>query len=510
VLADNAGIGDGNLIYALEVEHNDGPWVKGDDERKLDGVLRYTSGDASDGWTVSAMAYHNDWTSTDQIPDRAIIGETDPVGAPPPPAADMISRWGEIDPSDGGKTGRYSLDAAWHLDTGNSRINAMAYGLYYDLDLFSDFTYFLVDPVHGDQIEQQDNRFVFGGKLTDQWSHMLLGRESVTTFGLDIRNDDIKNGLFHTEQRARLSITTENDIAETTASPYVENQTRWNDWFRTVLGLRSDIFWMDVHNIAGGNSGDVAAQVLSPKVNLIFGPWEATEFYADFGQGFHSNDARGVVAATDPATPLPRSTGGEVGLRSGIIPDLRSELSFWLLDLQSELVWDGDAGTNQPSGPTRRYGVELANWYTPAKWLTIDADYAWSHARFTDNEASGDYVPEALVATFDGGVAVHDLDGALEAWSAGLRLRYFGPRPLTQDGTIQSGATTLLYADLGYHFDQDWSVGFDIFNLLDARTSDIDYYYASRLPGEPLAGVNDIHTHPSEPREFRISITRLL
>jgi hypothetical protein len=510
VLADNAGIGDGNLIYALEVEHNDGPWVKGDDERKLDGVLRYASGDASDGWTVSAMAYHNIWTATDQIPDRAIIGESDPVGAPAPPAADMISRWDAVDPSDGGKTGRYSLDAARHLDTGNSRITAMAYGLYYDLDLFSDFTYFLVDPVHGDQIEQQDNRFVFGGKLTDQWSHMLLGRESVTTFGLDVRNDDIKNGLFHTEQRARLSITTENDIAETTLSPYVENQTRWNDWFRTVLGLRSDIYWMDVHNIAGGNSGDVAAQVLSPKVNLIFGPWAETEFYMDYGQGFHSNDARGVVAATDPATPLPRSTGGEVGLRSGIIPDLRSELSFWLLDLQSELVWDGDAGTNTPSGPTRRYGIELANWYTPTKWLTIDADYAWSHARFTDNEPDGDYVPEALVATFDGGVAVHDLDGALQAWSAGLRLRYFGPRPLTQDGTIQSRATTLLYADLGYRFNPDWSVGFDIFNLLDARSSDIDYYYASRLPGEPLEGVNDIHTHPSEPREFRVSITRLL
>jgi hypothetical protein len=510
VLADNAGIGDGNLIYALEIEHNDGPWAKGDDERKIDSVLRFTSGDAADGWTVSAMAYHNIWNSTDQIPDRAIIGENDSVGAPAPPAADMISRWGEIDPSDGGKTGRYSLDAAWHLDSGNSRLNAMAYGLYYNLNLFSNFTYFLDDPVHGDQIEQQDNRFVFGGKLTDQWSHMLLGRESVTTFGLDVRNDDIKNGLFHTEQRARLSITTENDIAETTLSPYVENQTHWNDWFRTILGLRSDAYWMDVHNIAGGNSGDRAAQILSPKVNLIFGPWQETEFYMDYGQGFHSNDARGVVAGSDPATALPRSTGAEMGLRSGIIPNLRSELSFWLLDLQSELVWDGDAGTNEPSGPTRRYGIELANWYTPTKWLTIDADYAWSHARFTDSESDGDYVPEALVATFDGGVAVHDLDGAWAPWSAGLRLRYFGPRPLTQDGTIQSRATTLVYADLGYRFNPDWSVGFDIFNLLDARSSDIDYYYTSRLPGEPLAGVNDIHTHPSEPREFRISITRLL
>jgi len=203
LLADNAGIGDGNLIYALEVEHNDGPWVKGDDERKIDGVLRYTQGSDSEGWTVSAMAYHNIWSSTDQIPDRAVIGESDPVGAPSPPAADMISRWGEIDPSDGGETGRYSLDATWHLNSGNSRINAMAYGLYYNLNLFSNFTYFLNDPLHGDQIEQEDSRFVFGGKLTDAWSHNLLGRDSVTTAGLDVRNDDISNGLFHTEQRAR-------------------------------------------------------------------------------------------------------------------------------------------------------------------------------------------------------------------------------------------------------------------------------------------------------------------
>ena len=510
LLADNEGIGEGNLIYALEAEHNDGPWVKGDDERKLDGVLRYAQGSDDRGWTVSAMAYHNIWNSTDQIPDRAIIGESDPFGAPPASAQDMISRWGAIDPSDGGETGRYSLDASWHLNSGNSRINATAYGLCYDLNLFSNFTYFLNDPVRGDQIEQQDNRFVFGGKLTDAWSHMLPGRDSVTTFGLEYRNDGIKNGLFHTEQRARLSLTTENDIAETTLSPYVENQTRWNDWFRTVIGLRSDAYWMDVRNVAGGNSGDAAAQVLSPKVNLIFGPWQQTEFYADFGQGFHSNDARGVVAATDPATPLPRSTGAEAGLRTGIVPDLKSELSFWLLDLQSELVWDGDAGTNAPSGPTRRYGIELANWYTPTKWLTIDADYAWSHARFTDKELAGPFVPEALVATFDGGVAVHDLDGALAAWSAGLRLRYFGPRPLTQDGTIQSQATTLLYGNIGYQFDRDWSVSFDVFNLLDAKSSDIDYYYASRLPGEPLAGIDDIHTHPSEPREFRLSVTRLL
>ena len=147
---------------------------------------------------------------------------------------------------------------------------------------------------------------------------------------------------------------------------------------------------------------------------------------------------------------------------------------------------------------------------TRSTWLTIDADYAWSRARFTDREPDGDYVPEALVSTLDCGIAVHDIPGRLEKWSAGLRLMYFGPRPLTQDGTINSKSTTLLYANIGHKIDDSWSLAIDVFNLLDTRASDIDYYYASRLPGEPSAGVNDIHTHPSEPREFRISITTKL
>jgi outer membrane receptor protein involved in Fe transport len=219
---------------------------------------------------------------------------------------------------------------------------------------------------------------------------------------------------------------------------------------------------------------------------------------------------RGIVASANPATALPRSKGAEAGLRTAIVPGLQSSISVWLLDLKSELVWDGDAGTNVPSGPTRRFGVEFSNFYTPTPWLTIDADYAWSHARFTDHEPDGPYVPEALVQIFDGGIAIHDLDGALDPLTAGMRLRYFGPRPLTQDGAVQSKATTLVYADLGWRIDARWRAAFDVFNLLDARASDIDYYYTSRLQGEPAAGENDIHTHPAEPREFRVSVTAAL
>jgi TonB dependent receptor/TonB-dependent Receptor Plug Domain len=485
VVADNAALAQGNLLYAAEVEHDDGPWDIADDARKLDGMLRYTVDDV----TVTASAYHDIWHSTDQVPDRAI-------------AQGLIDRWGAIDPSDGGATGRYALSASWRGDDAR----AIVYALHYDLDLFSDFTYFLDDPVHGDQIEQQDNRFVFGGKVSKTWRGELLGHESRTTLGLDVRNDDIRGGLFHTEDRARLAAEHIDDIVETSASPWIENETHWTYWFRSVTGLRGDFYAFDVHNIAGGASGNRQAALASPKLSLIFGPWDDTEFYLNGGMGFHSNDARGLVATGNPATPLPRSKGAEAGIRTAWLPGLQSAVSLWLLDLKSELVWDGDAGTNTPSGPTRRYGVEFSNFYTPTPWLTLDADYAWSHARFTDHETAGDYVPEALVATFDGGVALHDLGGALAKFSGGLRLRYFGPRPLTQDGTVQSAATTLVYGDIGYAVDERWSVSFDVFNLLNAKASDIDYYYVSRLQGEPLSGIPDIHTHPAEPREFRVAL----
>ena len=497
--AANLAAGGGNLLLAGEFEHNDGPWVRGDDERKLNGVLRYSGGDDSQGWSVTAMAYHNRWNSTDQIPSRAVIGGSDPYA---PPAADPVSRWGSIDASDGGSTGRYSASADWHAA---DRLHASVYGIYYDLALFSNFTYFLNDHLHGDQIGQKDRRYIFGGQLDGSWDASLLGHDTAIAAGLAARHDDIRVGLFQSQNRAILGVTTLDDISETSLSPYIQGETRWTSWLRTILGLRSDVFFFEVGNLAGGNSGHVTAAVLSPKVNVILGPWSDTEFYLDFGQGFHSNDARGVAAG---AAPLPRSTGGEIGMRSTVIPGLRSELSLWLLDMQSELVWAGDAGGNEPAGPTQRYGVEFANWYTPNSWLTLDADYAWSRAYFTDAEPGGNRVPEALAMTFDGGVALHNLPGALAGWSAGLRLRYFGPRPLTQDGTVHSKPTTLVYADLAYAFQNGWEMGLNIFNLLDDRSSDIDYFYTSRLPGEPSAGVDDIHTHPSEPREFRLSLTR--
>ncbi|GAA0526808.1 TonB-dependent receptor [Rhizomicrobium palustre] len=493
LLADNADIAGGTLLYAGEIAHDDGPWTRGDDARKFNGVLRFTDG----RFTLSAEAYHNRWNSTDQVPDRAI-------------ASGLISRWGNIDSSDGGMTGRYALRFIWQENPSQEGLHILAFAERRELTLFSNFTYFLNDPVHGDQIAQKDARYVLGGKISYGGVAELLGAENSWRAGLDLRSDIIRAGLFHSERRKRLYTTHDDDISETMVSPFAESEFRWTPWLRTTLGVRSDFLFANSANLAGGDSGQVQSASISPKAGLAIGPFAKTELYANLGFGLHSNDIRGVVAKADPATALVRGKGGEVGLRTGFVDGLQSTLSIWFLDLKSELVWAGDSGTNEPSGPTRRYGVEFANTYAPTPWLSVDFDYAWSRARYTNHDPVGRYVPEAIAGTIDGGVALHDLPGAWRDWSGSLRVRYFGPRVLTQDGSLKSKGTSLLYLNLGYAISARWSAAMDIFNLLDSRVSDIDYFYTSRLPGEPLKGVDDIHTHPAEPRQFRVSVTAAL
>ena len=214
------------------------------------------------------------------------------------------------------------------------------------------------------------------------------------------------------------------------------------------------------------------------------------------------------MPGTGGVSPLVKSRGAEVGVRTTAVPGLQSSLTLWLLDLDSELVFDGDSASNEPSRPSRRWGVEWANFYTPKPWLTLDLDFAYSNARFRDRDPVGPWVPEAIETVLDAGVAFHDLgSGWQKGFYGGLRLRFFGPRTLTEDRSERSDPTTLVYLQLGYRFNARWEINFDVFNLLDSQDSDIDYYYTSRLPGEPAAGVSDFHTHQTEPRELRGGVT---
>jgi hypothetical protein len=417
----------GSLLYGGEAYHDNGAWTTHEDNfYKYNGLITYSQGGAGNGFSSTARAYRGTWNSSDQIPVTAIP---------------LVGFYGALNPTDGGESQRYSLQGEWHRSSANSETKVTAYGFYYDLNLFSDFTYYLDDPIKGDQFEQQDRRWVAGFHALHSIFSTWSGRKVVNTFGVQLRNDWIHNGLFRSEGRVR---TDKNDInacnaeliPECVSNPnltailpadtdlnkftdtmigfYVENKIQWSEKVRSVLALRGDeaiynvtsltppyvateLPGSPVVNFAELNSGTATKFLPSPKASLIFGPWAKTEFYVQGGFSFHSNDARGATQRAEPispdypfptfSTPIPalvQTKGAEIGVRTSAVPHLQSTFSPWYLHSNSELQQDGDTGGTVPSAsPSSRYGVEWANFYTPLEHLAFDFDIADSVARFT-------------------------------------------------------------------------------------------------------------------------------
>jgi hypothetical protein len=504
VLANSDELAAGNLLYGLELYSNDGPWDHPDRYQRVNGVLRYSGGDESWGYSITGSGYAGDWDATDQIARRAVHR----------PGFD---RFDSLDTSTGGRSQKYMLYGEWHRADADTATRALVYGFYQDLDLFSNFTYFLTSD-QGDQFEQLDRRWVGGAQAGHTWFASPFGRDAETTLGLRVRSDDIHNGLYQTVRRHRANklandgsgdifpaVTRRDEIWEVSLSPYLENHLHWTDWMRTVVGARVDYFHYDVDGNQPQNSGKEDDVLASPKGTLILGPWWDSELYLSGGLGLHSNDARGVTDPVDPADPLVKTTGAEVGVRTTFIPGLQSTVSLWWLDLDSELVFVGDAGNTEATRESRRYGIEIANYYDPFEWLTFDADVSLSHARFRDSDPAGKHIPGAVETVVAAGATVHDLGGPFGT----IRVRYFGPRPLIEDDSVESDDTVLLSAKVGWEFDRTWAISAELFNLLDRSDSEIDYFYESQLIDEVGATgpVEDIHFHPVDPISVRVALT---
>ncbi len=488
----------GNLLVAVETGSADGPWENPENYRRLNGVVRYSRGDTRQGLAVAFMGYDAKWTATDQVPERAI-------------SEGLISRFGAIDASDGGETHRYTLSAEVQRSGTASTTKVLGFAMNYGLDLFSNFTYALNDPANGDQFEQVDNRRVFGVRASHRRRGRVLGRAIEHSFGLQARHDRIGPlGLFSTRKRQRLSATREDRVNQTSTGVYYQGELELTDRFRVAAGLRGDLYHFDVRSNMPENAGTDSAGLLSPKLGVVFAPSTKIELYGNFGFGYHSNDARGTTISVDPATgnpanrvtPLVRTRGGEIGMRSILIPKVQTTVAVWGLTLDSELVFVGDAGTTEAGRPSRRFGVEWANYYSPRPWLLMDADISWSSARFTDADPVGWHIPGAVRQVASAGVSISEL----RRFSGGLRLRYLGPRPIVEDASVQAKRSLLFNAEAAYRVAPGTHLVLDLLNLSDARASDIDYYYPSRLPGEPVVGVEDVHTHPVAPRTARVSL----
>lgn len=492
--AASPGVAAGTLLLAAAHERTDGPWKLDEDLSKLNVLAKFSRGTSVSGFELAMMGYDGDWRATDQIPQRAV-------------EAGALDRFGFVDDSGGGKSSRYSVSGeAWGA-AGAGRWRAAAYAIDYELDLFSNFTYF-VDSANGDQFEQLDDRRVLGSEVRYERSLPGPAQGLALETGLQVRHDDIATvGLYRTRARERVGAVREDAVEQTSYGAFVSLDAGWTPWLKSELGLRADAFEFDVESDLAVNSGSVSGAIVSPKLSLVLGPWASTEMFVNAGAGFHSNDARGTTTTTDPndgVTPaesvdaLVRARGAELGLRTVAIPRVQLAVSLWQLELDSELLFVGDGGTTEASRPTKRTGVEIGIFYTPAEGVILDADLAFSRPRFTDDDAAGDRIPGAVERVASLGVTFEHPRGIF----GGARVRYLGPASLIEDDSVRSSSTTLLNLEAGYRVSPRLSVTLTVLNALDASANDIAYFYESRLASESQP-VADFHVHPIEPRTFR-------
>ena len=500
VALQSLSIDEGELYFAGEITRHDGPWTDiSEDLNKYNGLLGYTHSLFGGQFSLSAMAYDNRWNSADQIPLRAVT-------------SGLIDEFGSLDDTVGGASSRYSINAQWH----NKNWSTNAYIIDYELSLWSNFTYFLDNEDSGDQFQQVDKRVIYGANT----AYDLSLNSSTHTFGAQYRLDKIEEvGLYRSAQRTRIGAIRSDAVDQLSLGVYWDAKTTWTDNLRSQIGVRYDYFDFDTESLVGVNVNDVDLSanngannddIFSLKGSLMYTLNDQWELYGSAGQGFHSNDARGTIEQIDPSDgsnvspvdPLVGSLGYELGLRARLGDKVNASVALWALELDSELLFVGDAGNTEASRKSQRSGIELTSYYRIDDIWTVDLEYSFANAAFTDESEDGDNIPGAIEHVVQAGLSALWENG----FSSVLRLRYFGERPLIEDASVKSDASTVINFRLGYAFG-NFEVKADVLNLTDSRDHDIDYLYESRLANEPSGqGVEDIHYHVLEPRSVRVSI----
>jgi TonB family protein len=470
--------------FAAEIGRTNGPFEnpEGWDRYKLFNKLTFNPTPVS-SLSLTEMSYAGNWHGSGQIPARAV-------------SEGLVTRFGSIDPDEGGNTARHQLALAYTLrPTESSEIRALAYLATYRFNLFSNFTLYLRDPENGDEIEQSDRRVFYGGKVSYRVMHQI-GRVTLdTTIGGDLRSDDIHEELWDTLHRQQITAVRSDDVHETFMAAYFNEEITPVRWIRLDVGARADLLSFAVDNRLPTSdptapaSGVDGAHQLSPKASLIATPIDRAnaqlDVYANFGQGFHSNDVRGVFA--QPAvTPLARATGEELGARTRLWDRWDLAAALWQLDLASETVWNGDDGTTAVSGPTNRKGIELETRYEVTPWLAADLALTFTKSRFTTDRENGGGLALAPKKTWQGGLSGRHVLG-LGTVRGGLRFYGIGERPATDDGALTAPGFTQFDVHVGYR--RRWfDVALDVENALNGDYRSAQFATVSRLRGEPAVG----------------------
>lgn len=474
-------------FIAADLYRSDGPFDRPNGYLRVSLFTKASADIAEDmRLAVSASHYRAEWHGSGQIPARAV-------------RSGLIDRFGSIDPNEGGTTQRTNLNVEYTWKpTERQKLSAHAYVTHYELNLFNNFTLFLNDPERGDAINQRDRRVLAGFDIQHEVKSLPFGIPVTTTAGFQYRIDTPRIVLASAVQRHPTGRRQDVSIVEQSSSPFVSFDIVPVEKVRLVTGARGDIFSYEgtehVNTVEGNLNGRTSRERANVKANLVLGPWAETELFANFGTGYHSNDARAVLANRQ-LDALPTARGYEFGARSRAIPRVELFGTYWVLDLASELVFVGDEGTTEAQGPSHREGFEVGAKVRLLDWLTFTGDFTYT--RKAEFVRTGDAVPLAPIWT-----ARWDLTARLP-WglSTSLEMRYLGNRFADPDRHHTARGYTL-FNWTGRYRHKNVQAFLSIENLTNTDWREAQFFFTSRLPGEPAGGVPDIHFTPGTPRSF--------
>ena len=501
------GGGTSDAYAAAQVVRTDGPFAASQDFHRVNLFGKATRSLAS-GAVVRASAggFASAWNASGQVPERAI-------------AQGAITRFGALDAGEGGATSREDVRVAY--DDGPLHLDA--YGIRYRFKLFSNFTFFLNDPVNGDMIEQTDRRVVAGANVRYARAHALGTRTGTFTLGGTLRSDAGAVALYQSPGRVRGAVLVDSRVDERALGLFAEEDLALSPRLRVVAGLRADYFTFDVDDALDGQasaavhaSGVSQALLVSPKATVVFSPTDALDVFVNAGTGFHSNDARaavyadrlrrapGGVSAEDLAASrqaaLPRAFAGELGARARVLGRLTLAAALWRLDLDEEYVYVGDAGTTEPSGRSRRVGIDLEARGALLPWLVADLDVNLSRGILVDEPEGANAVPLAPRLTSTGGLTAQRTDGL----SASLRYVHVGDRPANEDGSVRALGYTVVTLGGAYRW-RALELSAVVENLLDVDWNEAQFDTESRLRSEAVS-VSELHFTPGNPRGVRLGL----
>jgi outer membrane receptor protein involved in Fe transport len=516
------------VLAAFEFNKVDGPFIPPGNFHKYAAVAKYSHGTLADGYDLTFQYYHGAGLFETDQPQRAVD-------------RGLISRFGTLDPTDGTSNDRLSVSGHYNKQGENWDLRSSVYFVRSSQTLYNNFTHFLEDPVNGDQEEQSESRNLFGGSTSFTLRSKLGRIATETTIGLQARHDSIALERRHTLQRVVLDYcellhadgsVTQYSVGQTActldrvhlydAGLYVENTTHWLSWLRTNLGVREEFVGGSDHNLLPDRPYSVTpftqnVTLFQPKGSVTVGPFLKTEFYYSAGRGFHSNDIRSVsgtvLLENIPGFALPtpllvKVDSQEIGLRSDIIPKTHIQFAAFLLHVQSEQTYDQDQGEDVPGAPSRRYGFELSGQYLPVRWLELNADLSYSHARYNaaslaDYGDAGPYIPNAPEFVGSFGALVDNLG----PWYGGVEVRVLGSLPLISDNSARDPGYTETNVRIGYKLSGRLRAQVQVFNLLNVKANAGAYYYPTIIPGDNGVPTTDHQNHPLEPISARFSLT---